>query len=274
MEVLQAIFLGIIQGLTEFLPVSSTGHLLLAEWMLGLSPDKFGLSFDAALHLGTLAALLAVFWRDFLALAAGLWSAITGRSSLRAPSASMAVALIIGTIPAVVAGIMLENTIEATFRSPMLVAGMLFAFSGVLLWVERAGERTRTADTVTWRDALLIGCAQAVALVPGVSRSGITIAAGMALGLRREESARFTFLLSAPIIAGAAGKQLFDIVRIGNPASLLPLAAGVLASGIVGYMVIRFLMRFLTTNSLDIFAAYRIVLAAVVAFMFVAGWGS
>ncbi|MBI4498137.1 MAG: undecaprenyl-diphosphatase UppP [Chloroflexi bacterium] len=270
MELLQALMLGIVQGLTEFLPVSSTGHLLLAEWVMGLDTERFGLPFDAALHLGTLGGVLAVFWRDFLEMARGLLAGVRGKAVAGNPAARQALALVLGTVPAVLAGLLLEQTIETTLRSPLVVAAMLALFGGVLLWVERAGGQRRPLGDLRWRDALLIGSAQALALVPGVSRSGVTIAAGMALGLRRDASARFTFLLSAPIVAGAGSKQLLDVVQETGLGSLDVLAVGMVSAGVVGYLVIRFLLRFLAAHPLDIFAFYRFVLAAAVAVAFFA----
>lgn len=264
MELLQALLLGIIQGLTEFLPVSSTGHLLLAEWLMGLSPERFGLPFDAALHLGTLTGILAVFWRDFLTMAQSILMAAAGKTPANNPALQQAGALVLGTVPAVVAGLLLEETVATTLRSPLVVAAMLVVFGGVLLWVERASSQGRDLPDLRWRDALLIGSAQAVALVPGVSRSGVTIAASMALGLRREAAARFTFLLSAPIVAGAGGKQLLDVLRQSGLESLDLLAVGMVTAGVVGYLAIRFLLRYLASHSLDIFAFYRFALAAVV----------
>lgn len=267
MELLEALLLGVIQGLTEFLPVSSTGHLLLAQWAFGLDPARFGLSFDAALHLGTLAGILAVFWQDFLTMARSVLTATTrktGKTFANDPELRQAGALVLGTIPAAAAGLLLQHTIETTLRSPLLVAAMLVLFGGVLLWVERASGQDRELAGLRWRDALLIGCAQAVALVPGVSRSGVTIAAGMALGLRREAAARFTFLLSAPIVAGAGGKQLLDILRHSGLASLDLLLVGMVSAGVVGYLVIRFLLQYLARHPLDVFAYYRFALAIVV----------
>ncbi|MCX6023025.1 MAG: undecaprenyl-diphosphate phosphatase, partial [Chloroflexi bacterium] len=168
------------------------------------------------------------------------------------------------TIPAVIAGLLFEDLIATSLRSPLVVAFNLVLFSGALLWVECSGAGMRDETNVTWRDGLLIGCAQAVALFPGVSRSGITIAAGMAPGMRREASARFAFLLSAPIIAGAGAKEFINVAREGSGGALLPIAAGILASAVVGYVVIRFLLHFLARHSLDVFVAYRVALAAIV----------
>lgn len=268
MELLQALVLGVIQGLTEFLPVSSTGHLLLAEWLMGLDPERFGLPFDAAIHLGTLGGILAVFWRDFLGIARAMLSAARGRRDTADPEVRLGLALIIGTLPAVIAGLLLEHAIETTLRSPLLVAAMLMLFGIVLLWVERAGGQGKDVAELRWQDALLIGCAQAVALIPGVSRSGITIAAGMALGLRRASSARFAFLLSTPIVAGAGGKQLLDVVWHSGVSNLDLLAVGMVSAGIVGYLVIRFLLGYLVSHSLDVFAYYRFGLAAIVTIAF------
>jgi len=256
-----ALLLGAIQGVSEYLPVSSTGHLVLAQYALGLDPDAFGLTFDAVLHLGTLLAVLAYFYRDFLHLAA---AALRPEVRRKDPAAGrLAVAIVVGTVPGGVAGWLLESRVESEFRSPVLVAVTLAVF-GVLLWLaDLVGPKRAGLEAVGPGRALLLGLAQALALVPGVSRSGVVITAGLLLGLRREEATRFAFLLSAPIIAGAGGKKLLDLVRAAATDQGLAVLglAGLAAAAVTGYLAIGFLMRYVRSNNLGVFALYRLLLA-------------
>jgi undecaprenyl-diphosphatase len=275
-EVLQAIVLGIVQGLTEFLPISSTGHLILTEELLGIDQDEFGLRFDASIHLGTLAAVL-VYFRVMIRrfILAWLASVRARRWDLTADS-RIAWLLLLGTIPAGIAGYLLESTVEDTFRSPALVGAMLILFCIPMLLAERLGSQQRALDGANPRDALALGAAQAIALIPGVSRSGITISAGMLSGFRRDEAATFAFLLSAPIIAAAGGKQVFDILRGESESSgldneLLVYAAGLVTAGVVGYAAIAFLLRYLRFNNLGVFIAYRLVVGMLVLLLAAAG---
>jgi len=267
-ELLEAALLGIVQGLTEFLPVSSTGHLLIAEKALGVSEEEFGLRFDAAIHLGTLAAIL-VYFRGLLLLLLAAWiDSLQARRWDVSTDARLAWLLIIGTIPAGLVGLLLESTAESAFRSPVLVGAMLILFSLPLFLAERLGRGGRSVSEAGPVDALLLGVAQSVALIPGVSRSGITIAAGMGRAFKREEAAVFAFLLSGPIIAAAGGKQLFDVIRGSDSgtasADLGVYAVGLVTAAIVGYGAISFLVRFLRRNPLHVFIAYRIGLGAAV----------
>ena len=275
-DVIKAIVLGIVQGLTEFLPVSSTGHLILAEEVLGLSRDEFGLRFDAAIHLGTLLAVL-VYFRTLVAGLALAWlRSLRQRRWDATPRAKLAWLLLLGTVPGGIAGYLLESTAEGTFRSPALVGAMLILFCLPMLLAERLGRGARAVEDATPRDALTVGIAQAIALVPGVSRSGITISAGMLSGLRRDEAAIFAFLLSAPIIAAAGGKQVLDILT-GDAAATsleneyLVYGAGLVTAAAVGYAAIFFLVRYLRFNPLNLFIAYRLALGAVVLVLAAAG---
>jgi len=272
-DLLEAAVLGIVQGLTEFLPVSSTGHLILTEKFLGISEDEFGLQFDAAIHLGTLAAVLVYFRRTAVTLARAWLRSIAARDWQESLDSRLAWLLIAGTAPAAVAGAAIESTAESAFRSPELVAAMLVIFCLPLHLAERLGAQRRGIGDAGPADALLVGAAQAIALVPGVSRSGITISAGMLAGLRREEAAVFAFLLSAPIIAGAGGKQLFDALTDGSTAAAGPhvYAAGMLTAAVVGYAAIAFLLRYLRGNPLYAFIAYRVALGALVFGLALAG---
>lgn len=268
LDLLKAAALGIVQGLTEFLPVSSTGHLILAEKLLNVDQDRYGLSFDASLHLGTLIALLVYFGRRWVDLAlAGLRSLRT--RSLDAPDSRLAWMIVVATLPAALAGAAFESQIEDAFRRPALVAAMLIAFSAVFVLAEALGRRTRTIVDLRWLDAIVVGLAQAVALVPGVSRSGATISAGLLRDVQRRDAAEFAFLLSAPIIAGASAKQMVDVARGfadgrlgGDDAAFF--ATGMVCAGLVGYTAIAFLLRFLASNTLRTFVYYRVALGVVV----------
>jgi undecaprenyl-diphosphatase len=266
LEFLVAVLLGVVQGLTEFLPVSSSGHLLLGQYFLGLSQDRFGLPFDVALHLGTLVAVIAFFWRDLLGMAgAFVRSLLPGRRNLADPQQRLAYLILASTIPAALIGFFLESFFENTVRSPWVVAFNLVVVGVLFILAEGVGSKTRSADKLRFVEAVGIGLAQAAALVPGVSRSGATITLGLFLGLRREEAARFSFLMSVPIIAGAGFLQLTDAVSQGMSRSeALIFGAGFVSSAVVWYLAIRFFLRYVIHHSLRAFAYYRFALAAVV----------
>jgi undecaprenyl-diphosphatase len=275
LELLQAILLGIVQGLTEFLPVSSSGHLLLGQYFLGLDPDRFGLPFDVALHMGTLVAVVSFFWRDLLRMAFAFFRSFSHRDLANDPDQRMAYLIIASTVPAALIGFLFEGFFEETVRSPWVVV-FNFVLIGVLFIVgEVVGTRTRRASKLGFGEAVGIGFAQAAALVPGVSRSGATITLGLFLGLRREEAARFSFLMSVPIIAGAGGLELGEVISDGmDAAQSLLFVVGFLTSAAVGYVTIRFLLNYLTNHSLRAFAFYRFGVAAVVAVLLLLGVGS
>jgi undecaprenyl-diphosphatase len=267
-DVIKAAILGIVQGLTEFLPVSSTGHLILTEDVLGIDEDRYGLAFDASLHLGTLAALLAYFGGRWLTLARAGIGAVASRSFDDAEG-RLAWLIVLGTVPAGVLGLLFEDQIEESLRRPALVASMLIAFSAVFVVAERMGTRHRPLGALRWLDALALGVAQAIALVPGISRSGAVISAGLLRGVERRDAATFAFLLSAPIIAaaglrGAAGAlgDFIDGTLGGEDAAFF--LTGMICAAIVGYAAIAFLLRFLATNSLVPFAIYRVALGVTV----------
>ena len=261
MGIFAAIVLGIVQGLTEFLPVSSSAHLILARAFFGWEvPDSFGLAFDVALHVGTLAAILAFFARD-------VWGMIAATPSLLAPganaSARLAQRIVVGTIPVVIVGLTLNDLIENTLRTPAVAAAALAVGAAVMFAAERLGTARRDEHSVSWLDALAIGCAQASALVPGVSRSGSTIAIGMLLGLRRDAAARFTFLLAIPAMVAAAAKEALELRHMTLPdGSASVMAVGVVVSAAVGYLTIKYFLRYLAGHRLDVFAYYRWALAA------------
>ena len=251
------------QGLTEFLPVSSTAHLILVSGALGLDPDRFGLSFDVALHLGTALAVLLYFARTWIALAIDV-----ARGRWRLP-----LLVGVGTIPAGLAGVLLESAVSTTLRSPWWIVLGLAAGSIVFVLVERVATQRRRIGELGWTDAVLVGAAQAIALVPGVSRSGITISAGLLRDLTREEATRFSFLLATPVILGAGVKTLLDARRAQALLSAPDvLAVGFMVSFLSGMAAVAFLIRFLRSHSLDWFVGYRLVLAAVVALTLLFGY--
>ena len=261
MTTFQAIIYGIVQGLTEFLPVSSTAHLILLPWVAGW-PDP-GLSFDVALHLGTLIALLIYFRADWIALISSALGIIRGRP--QAPDARMAMQIVVATIPGAIAGALFEHKVEDALRAPQVIALMLIALALVLVVAEWMGRRKKSLDEISWGDAITVGVAQAFAIIPGVSRSGVTITAGLFRGMKRDTAARFSFYLSTPIIAGAVAKRSLEILKAGATIEqLTPFIIGILASGIVGYLAIAFLMRYLQTRTTYVFVYYRIALGIAV----------
>ena len=258
MNYLQAVVLGVVQGLTEFLPVSSYGHLILVPHVFGW-PDQ-GQTFDAVMHIGTLAALVAYFRVELAEL-------ITGALSRR-----VAVILIAATIPGGVVGLLFSKTIEADLRSPLLIAATT-ALWGVVMWVADRRARGATVanrdplERVGWTRGLVVGCAQALALIPGTSRSGITITASLFSGLDRATAARFSFLLGIPITAAAGGYKLLHVLRVGVPSGDGgPLVAAVLAAFVSGWLAVWFLVGYLRRRSLTPFVIYRLLLAAAILF--------
>jgi len=265
--VLQALVMGIVQGLTEFLPVSSSGHLIIVPYLLGWD-DAFitSLAFSVMLHMGTLVALLVYFRADWLRLVPAGLAAVRDRSLRDDPDRRLAWLLIAATIPAALAGLLLNDLIEQRFRQVGLVALMLVV-GGVILWLaDRWGRRDRGIGDVTFPVALGIGAAQALALVPGISRSGISISAARLAGLDREAAARFSFLMATPVTAGAGVFEARKLLtgEAGVDVAIAPLLVGMIAALGSGLVAIHFMLRYLRTRSLSVFVAYRFVLAAVV----------
>ena len=251
--------LGVVQGLTEFLPVSSTAHLILARAFFGFDGDKFGLSFDVALHVGTLLALLVYFRTEVFRMIEAVPRLMRPRED---QWAWMIWLLVVGTIPAGIVGLLFNRIIEEELRTVPVIIVTLAVVGLGLFWAERAGDQSRSERTLTLADAVWIGCAQALALIPGVSRSGATLIAALLLGLRRKDAAEFIFLLSIPAILAAAVGEAPTMLRggeAGGEAALL--AAGIVASAIVGYFAVKYFIRYVATHSLDVFAWYRLALA-------------
>ena len=264
---MMALILGLVQALTEFLPVSSSAHLILARTWLDFQVAD-GLTFDVALHLGTLAAIVVYFWKDLVALTRGFVSTIIGRGGAPDPMGRMAWYLIAACVPAAIVGFKYETAIETYFRHPVVIVVTLVLGAFLFFWVDRRFRHDAPMEKLTLGRAVIIGCAQTLALVPGVSRSGITIVTGMMCGLRRDEAARFSFLLATPITFGAVLKKSIDLFSSGMPIphdEKIALVVGVLTSGLGGWLVIRFLLNFLRGHGLGVFAWYRIALAIVVA---------
>lgn len=269
LELLEAIILGVIQGLTEFLPVSSSGHLLLAQYFLGLDQTRFGLSFDVALHLGTLVAVVTFFWRDLVRMAVAFLGSFSHRD-MTDRDQRLAYLIIAATVPAALIGYFLESFFENAVRSPWVVVFNLAVVGALFIIAESVSRRSRDASKLRFGEALGIGLAQAAALVPGVSRSGATMTLGLFLGLKREEAARFSFLMSVPIIAGAGILQLSDVISAGLSLwDAVLFVVGFVVSGVVGYLAIRFFISFVADHSLRAFAYYRFGLAAVVAVLLI-----
>jgi len=253
-SLMQALLMGLLQGATEFLPVSSSAHLVLVPWLLAW-PNP-GLAFDSVLHLGTLGAVL-VFMRADIALIVGAWWRSVRRRRCDLPEERLGWLIIISTIPGAVLGFLAEDYVEALFASPRPVACLLLVTGLLLVVSERLGRRVRSLDEAGVGDAIWIGLAQAIAIVPGISRSGATIAGGLLRGLRREDAARFSFLIAIPIVAGAAGLQLAQLLSGGIEGSeLLNLMGGFAAALIAGYAAIGFLLDHLRRRTLLPFALY------------------
>lgn len=262
MDNFSSVLLGFLQGATEFLPISSSGHLILAEAYFHV--QEAGLTFDVALHMGTLLAVLTYFRADMAAIIRDTLC-FRSQGSGAKENRQHALFICVATIPAAVAGLFLEDYAASIFRNPALVALNLAVFGALLLWAERRGTQGRIFQSLQMKDALVIGCAQALAIIPGVSRSGITMTAGLFCNLDRPSVARFSFLLSAPIIFGAGLLNLITLLRDGfEPGQALFFLSGFVAAALSGYMFIAILMQYIQKRSFAVFAYYRFLLAAVV----------
>jgi undecaprenyl-diphosphatase len=261
MDVFNAAILGIVQGLTEFLPVSSSGHVILARAFFGWDFGRFGLPFDVACHVGTMLAVVVFFRSDVARLIAAAPGALAGRDGEWERLGRMIIA---GTIPIVIVGGLFADVIETQLRSPLVVAVTLTIGAIGLLLAERLGRKSRDARALGYGESFLIGLAQAAALAPGISRSGATITMAMLLDVERASAARFVFLMSLPAIIAAAAKEALDVAEIGMaglPVTLL--LVGLVTSAIVGYLTVKFFVRYLANHSLAVFAYYRFALAAI-----------
>jgi undecaprenyl-diphosphatase len=264
MDILNSITLGIVQGITEFLPISSSGHLIIAREVLGIQVS-YGLAYDAILQLATTLAVLIYFWKDIKKYTTTFLRIVT-KKSVESSDKVMLFAIIIGTIPSVILGFLLEDSMESVFRNTQLVALMLIAGSFIMLLAEKMSKRYKQHhNKLTIKRGFIIGLYQALALIPGMSRSGMTISGGLFNGLNREYSARFSFLLAFPILLGSGFKKLFDLSSEQILSTIsLDLFVGFLTSFVVGFCVIGFLLKFLRNNSMKVFIVYRIILAVVI----------
>ncbi len=263
MTTIQIIVLAVVQGLTEFLPISSSGHLVLVPYLVEWSDQ--GLAFDVAVHFGSLLAVVVFFRDDIAGLLRGGAQILGG--DMRSPQAYMAIAIALGTVPAAAAGLLFASWIEANLRDPSIIVYTLAGYGVLMALADRYARRDKSISEVRIRDALVIGVAQALSLVPGTSRSGVTITAGRLLGFERQDAARFSFLLSAPVILLATVYKGAELVLGEAPVAWSELALGVVVSAIVAYLSIEFFMRFVTRIGLAPFAIYRLLLAAVIVYV-------
>jgi undecaprenyl-diphosphatase len=278
--IVKSIILGLVQGATEFIPVSSSAHLIIVPWLLGWTdPALTSLPFDVALHLGTLAAVLIFFARDWIRLVRAFFQSILERRINPDPDRRLVWLLFLGTIPGAIAGFLFEGAIDDLFHKPgtpiapaamLVMAAIIAGFGLILLLADRLARHTQGLEKLNLVQTILIGLSQALAIFPGVSRAGATIASGLAIGLKRDDAARFSFLLSAPIIAGAGLKSIWDVISDTGPGALsgnelILFAAGFLAAAVSGFFCMRFLVNYLRTHPIDIFAIYRWGLAILVA---------
>ncbi len=264
MPLFQVIVLGIVQGLTEFLPISSTAHLVLVPWLFGWEPHS--LAFDIALHAGTLAAIVLYFFRDWIqVITQGFGARFDGDPTL-GRNRMLLWLMAVGTLPIGVFGYIFKEQAETTWRNPTVIGTMMIAIAGVLWLAERAGRRQKDLSHLNMADAILIGLAQTLSIIPGTSRSGITIAAGLFRNFDRQAAARFSFLLSTPAVGAAALKDFYDLYQEGGlpPEMQTAFLVGILVSGLAGYLVIEFFMNYLRRRTLNLFIAYRLIFGIIV----------
>jgi undecaprenyl-diphosphatase len=266
MTVLQSIILGIIQGLTEFLPISSSAHLVIAPYLLGWQfPNQVGFIFDVLVQLGTLLAVIIYFRKDLYRIILAVIEGLIHRQPFADPMSRLGWILILATIPAVIAGVLFKGLVERAFGSPVAAALFLLVTAALLVIAERVGKRDRQFDSITWMDGLIAGLLQAVSLLPGISRSGATITGGMLRNLDRPSAARFSFLISVPVMVGAGALAMVDLFKSPNFTGQIPtVLAGFIASAIVGYFAIRWLLSYLTRRPLYLFAIYCVAVSFLV----------
>ena len=265
MNIIQSAVLGFVQGLTEFLPISSTAHLALVPWFFRWNDP--GLAFDIALHIGTLAAVVYYFWRDFVLIIREFIQGIFTRSFKDYPNGRLGLFIIIATIPGALFGFLFEKQAEEAFRDPLVIALSIFIFGIVLYIADRFSRKRKEISDMSILDCLIIGVSQALAIIPGVSRSGITITGGLARNLKRDTAARVSFLISAPLIAGAAilESRHLDHTAVTSP----PFAAGILTAAVFGFLAIKYLLRYVQTKSYTLFVVYRVLITVLILFVYV-----
>ena len=258
MTLLEAIVLGLVQGLTEFLPISSTAHLRIVPELLGWQDP--GAAYSAVIQLGTVAAVFLYFRRDLLSLARAFFAGLARREPFGTHEARLAWFVLVGTLPIGLAGLAFKHAIETSLRSLYVIAGSLIVLAAVLYWVEKRASHTRTVADMTWRDGILIGLWQALALIPGSSRSGTTLTGGLSLGLKREDAARYSFLLSVPATTLAGLFELKHLLEATEKPPALTLWVGSLVAFLSGMAAIAWLLRLLRTRTTLVFVVYRVVL--------------
>lgn len=270
MSLWQSILLGLIQGLTEFLPISSSAHLVLAPYLLGWQiPAEIAFVFDILVQVATLAGVVTYFWADLVAIARAVLQGFLQRQPWSTPEARLGWRLVLASLPAGLFGLAIKDHVEAAFANPLATAGFLLVTAGLLLVAERLGQQKRSFEQVTWQDALWVGAFQALSIFPGISRSGATITGGMLRGLERPAAARFSFLMSVPIMFAAGLWALIDLPEAMQAVSLtwnalLPIfLPGLLSAAMAGYLSIRWLLRFLLQRSLVFFAVYCLVISLI-----------
>ncbi len=265
MDIFSSIVLGVVQGITEFLPVSSTGHLVLTHAILGIE-DSSSLAFDAILHFATVLAVIVYFFDEIFILVQTTLRKL-GRLPVNEKDLTIVKAIGVGTIPAVIVGLLLESYMESLFRNPILVAGVLLGGSFFFMYAEYVYENNFHTGQIDIKTGFKIGLFQVLALIPGMSRSGVTIAGGMILGLSRVEAARFSFLLAVPVILGAGSKKTLDLLSSGAEVSWIPIIIGAFVAFVVGLAAIHFMISFVKKHTLWPFIWYRITLAGFVLFI-------
>ena len=266
MTIFHSILLGIVQGLTEFIPVSSTAHLFIASSLLGLPSDDRTFSFNVIVQLGTVVSLIAFFWKDIWKIVTAFLEGIRDKKPFEDFHSRLGWLIVVATIPAVIVGLLLQGFVEKMITDPLLWAGIRLVFTAVLLaTVEYFDKKSRTLEDATWLDALFVGLFQVLAIIPGASRSGSTIAGGMVRGFDRPSAARFAFLMSAPILLAAGAYESVKVIQLPNTTEFLPyLAAGFVTSAIVGWVSIKWLLEYLRKHSLYPFVIYCLMLGVVV----------
>ena len=264
MEIVNSIILGIIQGLTEFWPISSSGHLVAAHQIFSINFAS-ELGFDVALHLGTLLALVVFFYKDIAKYILAFSRSLANWNLKNDLDQRLSWYILVGTLPAGIAGYFVADLAETAFRNLWLIASLLIIIGLLFFIMEKYSAKVKDLDQLSWQGSFLIGMAQAIALIPGVSRSGITIVTGLFLGLKRQVAARYSFLLSIPIVFGAGLKKIYDLAKIGLSSHQWGLmAVGFFVSALVGYLAIRFLLKFLANHTLKVFGYYRIALGIII----------
>jgi undecaprenyl-diphosphatase len=270
MTFIQSILLGIIQGLTEFLPISSSGHLVIAPYLLQWQiPAQDAFIFDVLVQLGTLLAVIVYFRKDLWQIIVAVINGLIQRKPFSDPQARLGWFLVLATIPAVIAGLFFKHLVEKAFSSPLAAGLFLLGTAALLVTAELVGKRSKQVESVTWIDSLIVGLFQVVSLLPGVSRSGSTISGGMVRNLDRPSAARFSFLMSIPVMIGAGLVAVLDLIKIPNFTGQLPtLLAGFVTAAVVGYLTIRWLLSFLTKRSLYPFAIYSVSVSLLVVIIY------